>query len=368
MKWFLRLRETIERLFSRRELGKPEKWVVEVQVHPANRSRRVRTYFVTRRGLTTISIVAVLYLFLVALGTALARDAVRTWLGGREVSSLAVERARQGERLQELLEGYAAVEAQSQRLGTRLAKVRLAYGLPSRRPRRGAPNGQAGVEGPNDERSIWAGSISRGTEIERNLQATLASLEISLAQLRTYEAAHAEEVRQLPSACPLRGASVVLSVPFGRHRNPFTRELELHPGLDLAAPRGERVVAPADGVVAFAGRYPLRGDPAWWRLGNLVLIRHGDRYATIFGHLEEVVVRAGQKVRRGERLGTVGASGWAPSPQLHYEVRRKLGNGLWAPVDPRIYTFDRNWPDEERLLDRGAQVPPAGSYPPLPGS
>lgn len=366
MNRFRRLRDLIERLFSRPSLGKPDKWLVEVQVHPANPRRRVRSYFVTRLGLTLLSIAVVLYLFLVALGTALSRDAVRTWLGGREVSALAVERARQGERLQELLEAFAAVEAQSGRLRSRIAKVRLAYGLPLRRVRP-LVSDQAPSKSEDDERSIWAASIARGVEVESGLRQNLGSLEIALAELRAYETAHAEEVRQLPSACPLRSANIVLSVPFGRHRNPFTRDLELHPGLDLAAPRGEKVVAPADGVVAFAGRYPLRGDPAWWRLGNLVLLRHSDRYATIFGHLDETSVRSGQRVRRGELLGTVGASGWAPSPQLHYEVRRRLANGLWSPVDPRIYTFDRNWPDEERLLARAAAAPPAGSYPPLPG-
>src|SRR4029450_11548493 len=93
---------------------------------------------------------------------------------------------------------------------------------------------------------------------------------------------------------------------FGTRRSPCTKPLDSHAGLDLAAPVGTPVFAPADGLVVFAGRYPLGQSVAWWRYGNLVAIRHGDRFVTLYGHLDETGVRLGQRVHQGELIAKVG--------------------------------------------------------------
>jgi murein DD-endopeptidase MepM/ murein hydrolase activator NlpD len=88
----------------------------------------------------------------------------------------------------------------------------------------------------------------------------------------------------------------------------------MHEGIDLAAPRGTPVVATAAGTVVFAGR-------SSGRYGKIVVIDHGNGYQTRYAHLQRVLLRKGEKVRRGQPVGRVGRSGNATGCHLHYEVR-----------------------------------------------
>ncbi len=94
-------------------------------------------------------------------------------------------------------------------------------------------------------------------------------------------------------------------------------------GINIKAPKGAPVRAADNGVVAYAGS-ELKG------FGNLVLIRHADRWMTAYAHMDRVLVKSGQKVRQGESIGAVGDSGSVDSPQLHFEVRR--GSEALNPV------------------------------------
>lgn len=131
-------------------------------------------------------------------------------------------------------------------------------------------------------------------------------------------------VSSTPTVQPVRGAYMS---GFGDRQDPFTGEAAVHQGLDIATNRGEPVSASAAGVVEKA---EWSGD-----LGNMVEITHPSGYKTIYGHLEKVLVRPGQKVARGEHVGLVGATGRATGPHLHYEVR--LGD---RPVNPLEYILD----------------------------
>jgi len=86
-------------------------------------------------------------------------------------------------------------------------------------------------------------------------------------------------------------------------------------GINIKAPRGAPVKAAENGVVAYAGN-ELRG------FGNLLLIKHADGWVTAYAHTEKVLVRRGDKVRRGQTIGRVGSTGNVASPQLHFEVRK----------------------------------------------
>jgi murein DD-endopeptidase MepM/ murein hydrolase activator NlpD len=216
--------------------------------------------------------------------------------------------------------------------------------------------------------SIYSGTIEQGNRLRARIGQELSVLDTFLGEVREFERDHKDQVRTTPSRCPLSGRDFVLTSPFGRRRSPFTKEFEVHTGLDLAAPRGTPVHAPADGVVAFAGVYPMSGSAAWWRYGNLVIVKNGGRFVTIFGHLDEIKVRAGQTVQQGELLGTVGNTGWSTSPHVHYEVRSQGGDGEYRPADPMIYILDRRWQNEERLLVRAQDGPRATDYEPLPKS
>lgn len=86
-------------------------------------------------------------------------------------------------------------------------------------------------------------------------------------------------------------------------------------GINIEAPRGAPVKAAENGVVAYAGN-ELRG------FGNLLLIKHAGGWVTAYAHTEKVLVRRGDKVRRGQTVGRVGSTGNVASPQLHFEVRK----------------------------------------------
>jgi murein DD-endopeptidase MepM/ murein hydrolase activator NlpD len=110
-----------------------------------------------------------------------------------------------------------------------------------------------------------------------------------------------------------------VSSPFGARRGG-----SWHQGLDLSAPKGSPVWATAAGTVILAER-----EGAW---GRMVLIDHGNGYRTRYAHLKRIKVTRGGRVVRGDTIGTVGESGRASGPHLHYEVLRE-----GEPVDPRPY-------------------------------
>ena len=122
-----------------------------------------------------------------------------------------------------------------------------------------------------------------------------------------------EEVRRIPSIPPVNG---IFSSGFGVRRDPFTGGFEFHKGVDLSAPTGTPVVATADGTV----------EKAEWNsggYGNMVVINHGNGIKTLYAHLSKILVRKGQKVKRGQMIGLVGSTGKSVAPHLHYEVEVK---------------------------------------------
>ncbi|MEM1384094.1 MAG: DUF5930 domain-containing protein [Pseudomonadota bacterium] len=100
---------------------------------------------------------------------------------------------------------------------------------------------------------------------------------------------------------------------FGRRRDPFTRQLSMHSGLDIAAPRGTPIYATADGVVTFSGRQS--------GYGITVKIRHAFGFETLYAHLNRAHVNVGDRVDRGHHIADMGSTGRSTGSHLHYEVR-----------------------------------------------
>lgn len=113
-----------------------------------------------------------------------------------------------------------------------------------------------------------------------------------------------------PSIWPAAGW---LTSSVGSRRDPFTGGADFHPGLDISADRGSPVYATADGTIVHASPYS--------DYGNLVRIDHGFGLESRYGHLQTIAVAVGATVKRGDLIGTVGATGRATGPHLHYEVR-----------------------------------------------
>ncbi|MDZ7892775.1 MAG: peptidoglycan DD-metalloendopeptidase family protein [Rhodoferax sp.] len=118
-----------------------------------------------------------------------------------------------------------------------------------------------------------------------------------------------ESQRRVFLASPLAFSRVTSS--YGPRIHPVFGVQKEHKGTDYGAPAGTPVRSVADGVVSFAGR---QGG-----YGNYVVIRHPDNAATAYAHMERIAVRAGQRVQQGQNIGTVGSTGTATGPNLHFE-------------------------------------------------
>ena len=111
----------------------------------------------------------------------------------------------------------------------------------------------------------------------------------------------------------LKFAQVGASV--GKKMDPFYKVLTMHTGIDLIAGQGTPVLATADGVVLEVKRSG-KGS------GNIVEIGHDGGYRTLYAHLQDIVVRKGERVKAGRKIANVGMSGNSFAPHLHYEVHR----------------------------------------------
>ena len=140
----------------------------------------------------------------------------------------------------------------------------------------------------------------------------------AVAALRPAQAggADAAELEELPVAGRVTSG-------YGVRRDPLTGMPSTHSGLDVGAPTGTPIRAPARGVVLSAG--PKGG------YGNAVEIDHGDGLVTLYGHASELFVSKGQTVEPGQEIATVGSTGRATGPHLHFEVRV-----AGRPVDPSV--------------------------------
>ncbi|BBD07969.1 M23 family metallopeptidase [Desulfovibrio ferrophilus] len=127
-----------------------------------------------------------------------------------------------------------------------------------------------------------------------------------------------------PSIWPVQGW---ISSRFGYRSSPFTMQREFHKGLDISAPTGTPIYAPAKGKVTFTGR-----DGGY---GLAVTVDHGTGILTRYAHLHSVAIKNGQKITRGQLIAYVGNTGRSTGPHLHYEVRL---NGV--PVNPMRYILN----------------------------
>lgn len=157
---------------------------------------------------------------------------------------------------------------------------------------------------------------------------------------------------EMPGLAPrsIEGLPVIgrLASGFSRsRRHPVLHIRRPHLGVDVAAPRGTHVNAPAAGTVAFVGRK--------FGFGLVVELRHSGSVVTRYAHLTETMVHVGDEVAKGSFIATVGSSGITTGPHLHYEV---LVNG--RQVDPLRYRLPAA-PEGEGAVSRAPVVPDAAS-------
>jgi septal ring factor EnvC (AmiA/AmiB activator) len=246
------------------------------------------------------------------------------------------------ERPSEMLQGYRLVSGLARRDGEQFAAFR--------RDLEGQRAARAELERRTQEALELRGQVEsarRGLDAERRRKTERLTRIVEAKETR---ALYLEEVReaeeklgQLVEAGAGEEAGVPLSVyrgalpwpvqgrvrvPFGPRKHPRFETYTVSNGIDIAAPPDAPVLAVDEGVVAFAERF--RG------YGLMVIVDHGGKHHTLYAHLGELAVQAGQRVARGERLGSVG-SGAPEGPGLYFEVRFQ-----GRPEDPQDWLEKRS--------------------------
>jgi|RhiMetdeSRZDD1v2_1073273.scaffolds.fasta_scaffold05933_15 murein DD-endopeptidase MepM/ murein hydrolase activator NlpD len=301
---------------------------MEFQFHPASPRGQVRSLVLKSRGEKAVILVtAAAALALASLWVTVPIAAVRSLRRDRSASlAQDVEEARRDRR--DLERRAQGLRDRTREASDLLSRIAFLYRVePKQWPRTLSP--EAGALSPDGLDRLASG-------LERSLE----SLERGRAILEARESADPGLPGRTPARLPLAGEAVEPAALFGPRISPWTGSEEFFTGLDLAAPAGTAVVAPAAGTVVFTGKVAPSLRSPYSRFGNLVVISHGVAGATLFGHLGKIEVGQGARVRAGQRLGTVGSSGWAASPVLHYEYWRGRGDAL-APTDPRFAVLDR---------------------------
>ncbi len=135
-------------------------------------------------------------------------------------------------------------------------------------------------------------------------------------------------IRCIPAILPISSKKIKRIGHFGMRKHPIYKIWKLHEGTDFTAKRGTNIHATGDGIVVEV-KSSKRG------YGNQILINHGFGYKTRYAHLSKFLVKAGDKIKRGDVIGLVGNSGLSTGPHLHYEVRK---NG--RAIDPINFYFE----------------------------
>ncbi len=156
------------------------------------------------------------------------------------------------------------------------------------------------------------------------LKTEVEEQEKSFAELHGYLLKQSSLLASTPSIWPTRGW---VTSRYGKRISPFTGLPQMHRGIDIANRVGTPIIAPGDGVVIKVSRDRY--------LGKMLIIDHGYGIRTTYGHLSEIFVKVGQKVKRGDKIAAMGNTGRSTGPHLHYEV---AVNGV--SVNPTRYILN----------------------------
>ena len=307
-----------------------------------------------------VKTLAFLAFCLTLLLTTATFDYVGLLLQANETRALRAENAQLKKQFQVAEEKLSSLDSSLERIQNFTKKLNLITNVedeerstklaltPSSRPG-GLPEGEASGAGvvtrmPSSEFMIRdpqvserAGPDERGGEVGvvRETERDYASLSVRIdrslknSQLREQGVLQLwdslSERQNLLSATPsIRPARGYYTSRFGYRIDPFNNKPFMHAGIDIAAPAGTPVYAPADGVVSYVGF-----DNGY---GKLVSIDHGYGVITRFGHNSKTFVEQGQKVHRWDVISAVGSTGRSTGAHCHYEVRI---HGI--PIDPTNY-------------------------------
>ncbi|MBW2493544.1 MAG: M23 family metallopeptidase [Deltaproteobacteria bacterium] len=292
---------------------------------------------------------------LALLLTACLADYIYVRIAHSELKMLRVEVAEQQSQIDSFDATLEGVRSTLANIGEFERKVRIIANLPGSAATGGEEVAEVGVDSPEPEAQLdvpgtsepTAGSPPRPDKPSEEPQARVetdsgeplilalhrtarrlgevaASQELSLAEVASQLESKRAHLAATPAIWPAKGW---LTSRFGTRISPFTNQKQFHAGIDIAGERGTDVVAPAQGKVVFSGN---RGP-----LGKSLIIDHGYGVRTQYGHSDDIYVKTGETVQRGQRIASLGNSGRSTGPHLHYVVEVK-----GKAVNPLDYIFD----------------------------
>ena len=297
---------------------KKSRWTIIVVPQGSSTSRVIEVSHTAMKLVGTLAVAAVMVALLLGYGT------VTKTVDMARAQAVALENARLAHELGLIQGRVSALSDSVTSLEKRDSKFRLLANLEPIDPQVHA----AGIGGPHptvvaDERPSIL--VERASEVRVDLGALIRRANLltrSFSEAADSLASHSERLGATPSIVPTQGW---LTSAFASMRNhPILHLSRPHEGVDITAPAGTPIDAPANGTVTAAG----------WEVGygNVVVIDHGYGIVTKFAHASRVLVSVGAKVARGQRIALVGNTGLSTGPHLHYEVHI---NG--RPVDPLKY-------------------------------
>jgi murein DD-endopeptidase MepM/ murein hydrolase activator NlpD len=236
------------------------------------------------------------------------------------------ENARLAQELGELHARVTTLADTLSRISKRDGKIRLLANLEPIDPQVQAA-GIGGPAAPASPGGLATPLLRKAADVKVDVNALIRRANLLASSFSAAEdslAAHTSRLAATPSIIPTQGW---LSSAFSAMReHPILHVARPHEGIDVSAPMGTPIEAPAAGVVRSTG----------WEAGygNTIEIDHGFGIVTRFAHASRILVRQGQHVQRGERIALVGNTGLTTGPHLHYEVHV---NG--RPVDPLRYVM-----------------------------
>ncbi|OHB33987.1 MAG: hypothetical protein A2X84_04550 [Desulfuromonadaceae bacterium GWC2_58_13] len=274
-------------------------------------SHHVRRFAFKRCWLVATVVFGVVFLAGVGL---LGWDYCRINLDRGELGRLRVENRTQQGDLRRLTANLEGLRQDLMVLSQNDAKVRVMAKL-------GKPkiDGLAGVGGPPEE-----DPANEFSALQHQVDEIMQAIDLRRASQEEISGILNDERSLLgakPKGWPTRGWK---TSGFGMRKSPFTGRPKMHEGLDIAARTGTSVSATADGIVSQAETAP--------GYGKLVVIDHGYGFKTFYGHNSKIHVKVGQRVKRGDRIASVGSTGSSTGSHVHYEVRRNN-----VPLNPKKY-------------------------------
>jgi murein DD-endopeptidase MepM/ murein hydrolase activator NlpD len=188
--------------------------------------------------------------------------------------------------------------------------------------------------------SLISSTSERLNQLERQVYVQSKSYD----QLQSLYENKGKLLEAIPAIQPVSNKKLTrIASGFGRRIDPIYKTPKMHAGLDFTAPIGTEIYATGNGTVQEAGQ---SGDG----YGLKVVINHGYGYQTLYAHCSKILVKRGQKVRRGEKIALVGSTGKSTGPHLHYEVIRR---GI--KIDPVNFFFNDLSPEEYDQVVKMAQ-------------